>query len=192
MMDVLKYLLQSNNTHSDSLERNREVRTRLKFISRIQPGEKVNVKNLRIENTNILTPFMRAIFGESRDTLISFLSSTIDVSFEILQAYVASKKIADQIICAHIMKDLVNSIKGLDSIKRTYEDDKMLGGRVDTLIETINAKVQEYECDYPEIFRLRVIGDKVVQNLAEEDEQDLKDHPALGLSPSARSLKPQN
>lgn len=146
-------LLLSNDKNYGITEKNRDTITKLKFISTLQSGEKIDVKNLRVETNTILTPIKRMLFGESRDTTITFLNSTIERSFEIIQAYCYSDKKSEQIFCSNIILDLAKCIEGLQNLQKTYKEDNLFVCNIDTIIENIKGKLIELKERFPSLFR---------------------------------------
>lgn len=149
MIGTIRSVINTNDNSKQ--ERQREMITRLKFIGTFQPGEKIDVTNLRVESDNFFTPFKRMLFGEGRDKTLSFLNITIERTFEIIQSYVHTERLSEKIYCSNIVNDLVKAVCGLKHIQETYRDDKMFTCNVDSLIESVDAKLMEIREKYPEI-----------------------------------------
>ena len=66
-------------------------------------------------------------------------------TFEILKFYEKSTKTSDQIMCANLITDLKNSKNGLSNLKETYTLDVKFVCDLDTLLQTIDAKL-DGEC----------------------------------------------
>ena len=162
MINTLKFIFSSERSNF-LIEQNRDVIIRLKFIGTFQPNEKVDVRNLRIENNTMITPIKRMLFGESRDTTYSFLNSTIERSFEIINAYIRSDKISEKIYCKNILSDMIKAIQGLKNIQKTYRDDKLFYCNIETVIENIESKLSEIREKYPEIFDIKTIQDEILE-----------------------------
>jgi len=162
MINTLKFIF-SSERNNFVIEQNRDVIIRLKFIGTFQPNEKVDVRNLRIENNTMITPIKRMLFGESRDTTYSFLNSTVERSFEIINAYIRSDKISEKIYCKNILSDMVKAIQGLKNIQKTYRDDKLFYCNIETIIENIESKLSEIKEKYPEIFDIKTIQDEIFE-----------------------------
>jgi len=152
-MNALKYLLNINDKQSLD-EKNKDTISRLKFIGTFLPGEKVDVKNMRIEGTTLWTPLKRLFMGESRDTTYIFLNNTIERTYEIISSHSTSPNISDKLLCQNIINDLVRSVSGLKNIQKTYKDDKLFQCNVETMIEKIQAKLTEVKNKHPEIFTI--------------------------------------
>ena len=82
-MNALKYLLNINDKQTLD-EKNKDTISRLKFIGTFSPGEKIDVKNMRIEGSTLFTPLKRLFMGESRDTTYLFINNTIERTYEII------------------------------------------------------------------------------------------------------------
>lgn len=151
MLRSLKIMF-SQDKNQALLERNREIITRLKFISTFQPGEKINTSQLHIETNNIITPIKRLITGESRSSTLQFISNTVDRSFEIINTLSHSEQLSEKMLCSSIVQDMINSVHGLKNIQKTYKDDKLFGCTIDTIIDSIQAKLMELKMKKPEVF----------------------------------------
>ena len=136
---------------SQGYETAQEILTRIKFIGTINSGEKLDTRNMKIENNTILTPFKRMVFGEGRDTTFQFLHHTIERAFIIMHSLANTDKISDKMCCSNIMKDLDKATIGLRNMQHTYKDDKMFVCNLETLIETIEARMVEAKQKYPQI-----------------------------------------
>jgi hypothetical protein len=125
------------------MDNNKETISRLKFIGKIQIGEKVNLKYMYIQNDGIITQLSRIIFQDNRSKTLTFLQDTINKSFEIIKCYQKSKKQSEKIMCVNLVEDLKNSKSGLINLKETYTDDIKFCCDIDTLLQMIEAKLSE-------------------------------------------------
>ena len=171
LFNALKYVF-TNDRRDNMNEYNRDIITRLKFIGTFSPGEKIDVKNLRVESNNILTPLKRLIQGESRDHTYSFLNSTIERSFDIVKSYSTSERVSERLMCKNILEDMIKAIKGLQNIQKTYKDDKLFYCNIETIIENIHSKLSEVKHKDPEIFKLKgIFSDNALDTIFEEPEE---------------------
>jgi len=172
MLNALKFVF--SNDRKDSIsEKNRDYITRLKFIGTFQPNEKIDVKNLKIENNTIITPFKRMLLGESRDTTYQFLSSTIDRSFEIVNSYCRSDKISEKLFCKNILNDMIKAITGLQNIQKTYKDDKLFYCNIEVLIESVQSKLMEIKDKCPDLYELKTLIDEECEIQKPVDQKDV-------------------
>jgi hypothetical protein len=152
---ILQYLpttSHSNMTRSINIEENSEIISQLKFISKIRPGEQVNVDNLSICSRNIFSGIYRSMYGEGRDKTLHFFSIIIRRAFEKVQAYSNSEKISEQMTCSKLIDNLFNAIQGLDNAKDTYKEDRRFVCDIETMIENIQSKLDELKVSKPEFF----------------------------------------
>ena len=124
---------------------NKETISRLKFIGKIQIGDKVNLKSMYIQPDGLVTQLLRSINQDNRNKTLIFLQDTISKTFEILKCYEKSIKTSDQIMCSNLILDLKNSKMGINNLKETYTLDIKFVCDLDTLLQTIDAKLNSYE-----------------------------------------------
>jgi hypothetical protein len=125
------------------MDNNKETISRLKFIGKIQIGEKVNLKYMYIQNDGFITQLSRIIFQENRSKTLTFLQDTVNKAFEILKCYQKSKKKSDKIMCTNLVEDLKNSKAGLINLKETYSMDIKFCCDIDTILQLVDAKLTE-------------------------------------------------
>ena len=163
----------SYNHHKDIIKK-------LKFIGKIDPGDRINVNTVSTSSNSLFSSLYRIVFKESRAKTYQFLSDVIDRSFELIILYQSSKKMSDKITCSHIIEDLHHAITGLKNIQHTYMDDRNFYCDIDTLIGSIYARLAEYYQQDNSIFteeqrkRLHVI---LFPHEADEKEQAPQVHP---------------
>ena len=129
-----------------------EVISRLKFIGKIQQGDKINVKYMYIQPDTFFTKLSRTILNQdSRSNTLNFLRTTITTSFNLINKYNDLEKNDeyDKIIlnqkCDNITEDLKKSMSGLICIKDTYLQDVKFICDIDTLLQDINLKISEID-----------------------------------------------
>lgn len=127
------------------MESNKETISRLKFIGRIQIGDKVNLKSMYIQPDGLITQLLRSINQDNRSKTLIFLQDTISKTFEILKCYETSMKLSERIMCNNLILDLKNSKSGLHNLKETYIMDVKFVCDIDTLLQSIDAKL-DGEC----------------------------------------------
>jgi hypothetical protein len=125
------------------METNKETLSRLKFIGKIQIGEKVNLKYMYVQEDGLITQLSRTLMQDNRNKTLTFMQDTVNKAFELLKCYEKSKKISEQIMCKNLVEDLKNSKKGLLNLKETYNLDIKFCCDIDTLLQMIDAKLSE-------------------------------------------------
>ena len=109
------------------MEPDKEVMSRLKFIGKVQKGEKINVKYMFIQPEGIITRISRTIINQDcRENTLNFVRNTITSTFQIINIYSSSTKDSQKHICLNIIQDLKHSTKGITNLKNTYRDDVKL------------------------------------------------------------------
>jgi hypothetical protein len=130
-------------------DRHKDVIKKLKFISKIEVGERINVHTVSTSQSTMFSSIYRSIFKESRIKTFQFLNDIVDRSFELIVLYQDSTKIADRITCSQILEDLYSSVAGLKNLQITYSEDRNFYCDIDTLISSIFARLVEiYEKDH--------------------------------------------
>lgn len=124
-------------------DRHREVMKKLKFITLIEVGERINVSSISTSQQSWFSSIYRSIFKESRNKTFQFLNDVIDRSFELIFLYKDSKKLSDKISCYQILDDIMNSISGIRNIQQTYGEDRNFFCEMETLLATIFARLAE-------------------------------------------------
>lgn len=136
----------TSHFYINNMESDKEVISRLKFIGKVQKGEKINVKYMFVQPEGIVTRISRTlIHQDNRSNTLNFVRSTISRTFEIISTYSSSPKQSQRHICFHVITDLKNAKNGLANLKDTYLDDIKFTCDIDTLIQEINAKLNEIE-----------------------------------------------
>lgn len=124
-------MMLTSNDYKDTI-------TKLKFIGKIQSGEKINTKHyIAIVNNDWWTSVLRTFYNfESRGNTINFINDTIKTAISLIEQ-VQNQTEIDQAILANIYKDLALSIEGIENLKKTYINDKIVVASLETLIENI-------------------------------------------------------
>lgn len=131
---------------------NEDIIPKLKFISKINKGDKINVKNMFIQPNNMISKIIRSFFQiDDRSNTLLFVNNTIKKGFELFQSYAESNNPFDAMLCQNILQDLKNAKNGLMNLKETYNSDIMFICKIDSLLEEIDAKICELSNRYHEI-----------------------------------------
>lgn len=131
--------------YSNKMDTNKEVVSRLKFISRINKGEKINVRSAYpfVQQDDMTTRLSRTFYyKDNRGNALNFVRNTIDRSFEIVNLYKSGKR-SEKAMCGHIVEDLKRAKNGINNLKETYITDTMFCCDLDTILQEIDAKLVE-------------------------------------------------
>lgn len=127
----------------------KEITSKLKFISKIRPGEKINTKPyLSIVNDDWFTALFRKFYNfESRTQTVQFISEIIASAFQIIeQIKITSKTQSLDIDATNVLlnlyRDLIASKDGITNLIETYKADKIVVCQLETIIENIDLFLQ--------------------------------------------------
>jgi hypothetical protein len=126
---------------------NKETISRLKFIGKIQIGDKINLKSMYMQTDSLITQLLRTVFQDNRNKTLVFLQDTINKAFEILKCYDKSKKNSEKIMCMNVISDLKGVRQGLKNLKETYNTDIKFCCDIDVLLQLIEAKLSETDIE---------------------------------------------
>ena len=134
---MLKYKMNSNND---------DIIPKLKFISRLSKGDKINVKNMYIQQNNFYNWISRSFFNiDDRANTLMFVHTTVKRGFDLLLHHIDSSNPFDIILCQNLYQDLRNTKIGFLNLRETYIDDVMFTCKIDALVEETDAKLTELE-----------------------------------------------
>lgn len=141
---LAKNIIKNSNTNMDCAHD--RTLTSLKFISKIQKNEKINVNRdlYALDNNSWATSWNRTFNIENRKGTQQFLENTYERVYTIIENYLHSNDDSKKISAHNIIHDLKESIKGLRNIKETYINDRMFGCKIDNIIENIHVKLIDY------------------------------------------------
>ena len=117
----------------------------LKFIGKINKGEKVLARYRIVQPDNLMTKISRTLYyKEGRTTTLSFIRRTINDCFNIVLINKNSNDQYKKEIVKNILIDLKKSLIGILNLKDTYCDDTSFCCNLDTICENINARLSDY------------------------------------------------
>jgi len=133
---------------------NEEIISKLKFLSKVQKCEKINVNGLFVQLDGLKTTVSRTIWNpDSRQNTLTFIESTINKSCTLIDLYLRSEKSSEVQMGKNILKDLNDSKVGIANLKHTYSDDVMFCSKIDTFLQIIDAKIVELQGKYYILFQ---------------------------------------
>jgi hypothetical protein len=91
----------------------------------------------------VLSSIYRTFSFENRRTTLTFISGTINRTFELLEYLEKS----NNVLYDSIVTDLIESQKGLVNLQQTYSDDVKFQCDIDTLLQIIQSKIKEFGDD---------------------------------------------
>lgn len=124
-------------------DRHREVIKKLKFITMIEPGERINVSSCTTSPNTLFSAVYRSLFKESRQKTFGFLNDVMDRSFELVFLYKDSKKVSDRISLVQVVEDIMSSLSGIRNLQTTYQSDRNFYCEMETLLGSIYSRLAE-------------------------------------------------
>ncbi len=121
-----------------------DVIAKLKFISKLKPNEKINTQSLTVIASDYITSRLYRTFmerAESRTSVHEFIRNLVDTALTLAQIHL-TKEADEQFQLGKLLITSVEEIApGLKSLKITYEDDRMLVSRLETIVEQYQKKI---------------------------------------------------
>lgn len=131
-----------------------DISSKLKLLTLISKGDKINVKTFGVQTDNIFTKINRSFINiDSRNNCLQFVKTTINKAFQILSFYISSESIPDKILCSNILQDIINSKQGIENLCSTYKDDLMIVCNFATIIQNIDSKLAGIKSSHPYLFK---------------------------------------
>jgi hypothetical protein len=125
------------------MDSHKDMISKLKFISKVQEGEKINVRGLFIQQDGITTRLSRTFYNlDNRGNTLNFVENTVKRCFEIISLYKRSENESERQICLSILDDLTKSKIGIINLMKTYEHDIMFISRMETLLDEIDTQIK--------------------------------------------------
>jgi len=143
---IFKMLKDSSNYNVNRMDSNQEIISRLKFIGKLKKGEKVNTRHMYVQPDGFGTTLSRTfVYQDNRGNALNFCQETIGRAFELLITYERSENNSDNVLFGHLIKDLEQAMVGLNNLKFTYVSDTKFCCDMDTLLQTIQAKLNRFK-----------------------------------------------
>jgi hypothetical protein len=120
-----------------------DIISKLKFISTIKPGEKIDVATLSVQPDTIIGRLYRTILarGESRTATLEFIRQTLGEAFDMISLYINHEDAFSRQVGMMIVSALSVAKAGIMGLTETYKDDRMFVSRVEILVGTLEAKI---------------------------------------------------
>jgi hypothetical protein len=134
-------------------ENQQNIITRLKFLGKVNKGEKINVREMTLQSEGYVTALSRSVWCvDNRNNTVSFIQNTIQAAFNLVQLLSKNSGISDQELAKTIVRDISLAKIGINNLKTTYSEDTFFCCSVDTYVETMNAKLLDIKSKLPKLF----------------------------------------
>ena len=130
-----------------------EIITRLKFLSRVSRGQKINVKDMTLQDESWITSASRSVWNiDNRNNTMTFIQNTITSAFNMIVLLLKSESVGDHQICKTIVADINGAKRGIQNLKSTYDNDTYFCCGVDTYIQMIDAHMADLKSKQSDLF----------------------------------------
>jgi hypothetical protein len=127
--------------------------TRLKFLGRVNKGEKINVKEMTLQSEGYVTALSRSVwFVDNRNNSVSFIQNTVQAAFTLVGLLSKSGSVSDLELAKAVVRDIGSAKVGINNLKTTYSEDTFFCCSVDTYVQTIDAKLLDIRGKQPALF----------------------------------------
>jgi hypothetical protein len=127
--------------------------TRLKFLGKVNKGEKINVREMTLQSEGYVTALSRSVwYVDNRNNTVSFIQNTIQAAFNLVQLLSKNSGISDNELAKTIVRDISLAKIGINNLKTTYSEDTFFCCSVDTYVETMNARLLDIKSKLPKLF----------------------------------------
>lgn len=138
-----------------------EIKSRLKFISNVQVGDKINVKFMIIQKDSVYTKLSRTLYYETRQNTLIFVKDTIHRAFEIIN--MDPPQMSKEYNLDMMKIDLAACKVGIEHLKQTYLGDVKFCCDLDTVIQEIDQQLPK-NINIPEIDQKKVMPTAILVN----------------------------
>jgi hypothetical protein len=125
--------------------------TKLKFLSKVKPGEKINVKHLFVRadaDADWYQKFLRTLTnvtvgGESKSETREFIKFIYNETIDLICVYSGDPSDSfKQSISKMLIDNLEATKNGIESLKQTYFGDSRFVSQIDAIVGTMEARLK--------------------------------------------------
>ena len=125
--------------------------SKLRFIAKVKPGEKLNVKELFVRDNNIVWQrFLRTMRdkvlwedGESKESTQAFIEAVTDEAINLISFYRSDPENDFNAQIADLLtRNLEEAIQGMESLINTYQDDRIYSSKIEATMGTLTLKLE--------------------------------------------------
>lgn len=126
--------------------------SKLKFISKVSKGDKINSKELLLQSDGIVTKISRSVYNvDNRQNALTFIQNTINSGFNYLSNFAKSEKSSEKLLAKNLYHDLLSAKSGITNLRTTYSDDTMFCCTLDTYSQSIEVRLTEFNEQFPDM-----------------------------------------
>ena len=124
-----------------------DIVSKLRFISKIKGGEKIDVGSFTVVEDYILDKMYRTFIGrdESREKTLDFIQKITGCALGMIIKFSNSNNEYETRLGRMILNTLKEARPGISSLIDTYKNDRMYTSKIETLINILDTKIQNLE-----------------------------------------------
>lgn len=147
-LESAKHFTQTGDEHVIN-----DVISKLRFISKVKRGEKLNVKEFFVRDNDDITQRMIRTFrnrllyedGENKAATLTFFSKVTDTALNLICFY---RRQTDNTFNNNIAKmlteNLEDALNGMEATIKTYETDRIFSSQLETMIATLKLRLEAF------------------------------------------------
>ena len=123
--------------------------SKLKFLSKIKVGEKINSKYYFVrDNNSIVQRFLRSMRNltaensENKNSTLEFINETVNRTIHLICIYKKSNNLYSKQISDLLIENLNDTKAGVRNLTKTYEDDRIFVSKLESFIQSFELKLQ--------------------------------------------------
>jgi hypothetical protein len=140
-----------NNFVIDNSDKSvQDILNKLCLLAKLQPGEKVDVTNISLQQSSWLTSLWRTISGgeQSRERTLRFIQSITDDALMIIEKCLSSCSDVHNLLGVETLKKLDSAICGINNLYETYKDDRYFTAKLETQLLLLKVKIENIKLRY--------------------------------------------
>ncbi len=130
-----------------------DIISKLKFIGRLKQAEYMNTKKIYIQPKGFYTSINRTFIDiDDRNNAYNFIVDVVTKSFLIIKKCCTGNTIPDKKKLINTINDIKKCREGIQNFKSNYTNDRNFISKIDTLLEDIDTRLEEYLEVYNEYY----------------------------------------
>lgn len=136
----------ADHSHNVSDRDVQDVLSKLRFISKIRKGEKINISTLSLVEDTWINNFYRTLsFEDSRSKTLEFIKDVSDRALGYVADFILNGDKFKRSVGLMILEDIKNMNNGISGLAATYGSDRMFVSKVEAFQTLLNVKVADIE-----------------------------------------------
>jgi hypothetical protein len=136
----------ADHSHNVSDRDVQDVVSKLRFISKIRKGEKINISTLTLVEDTWVNNFCRSLSSEdSRGKTLEFIKDVSSRALGYAVDFILNGDKFKRTLGLMILEDIKSMHSGIDGLVGTYGADRMFVAKIEAFQNLLNAKIVDIE-----------------------------------------------